>query len=174
MGKLSGGQRRRLDVAVALAGDPELLFLDEPTSGFDPAARRSAWEMIGGLSSLGKTVFLTTHNMHEAQALSDRVAVMSRGEILAEGPVGLLSGSNSGRTVITVRIDEPDGLAALGLHPVTPGMLEVRTDDPTRLLHELTSWAVARGRSLDGIEVRRPSLEDVYLELTRESEDGSG
>jgi ABC-2 type transport system ATP-binding protein len=168
--KLSGGQRRRLDVAIALAGDPEVLFLDEPTTGFDPAARRSAWQMVKGLSALDKTVFLTTHYMEEAQELSHRVAVMSRGEIIADGPISLLSRADSGRTVIKVRLDDPVGLPAVGLEPTGGGAFEVRTDEPTWVLHELTSWAVDRGHALDGIEVRQPSLEDLYLELTGEND----
>ena len=172
--RLSGGQRRRLDVAVALAGDPELLFLDEPTTGFDPAARRGAWEMVKELSSLGKTVFLTTHNMDEAQTLSDRVAIMSRGEILAEGPTSLLASNDSGRTTIRVKLEDPAGLPMLGFQSAGDGALEVRTEEPTWVLHELTSWAVARGRRLEGLEVHRPSLEEVYLELTREDEEGVG
>ncbi len=167
--RLSGGQRRRLDVAVALAGDPELLFLDEPTTGFDPAARRGAWQMLKGLASLGKTVLLTTHYMDEAQELANRVAIISRGEIVAEGPPGTLAGRHLAETVVRFRL--PAGVAdppALGQAGGPDGTFELRTDDPTRTLHDLTGWALERGIRLEGIDVSRPSLEDVYLELTRE------
>jgi ABC-2 type transport system ATP-binding protein len=168
--KLSGGQQRRLDVAVALAGDPELLFLDEPTTGFDPGARRNAWEIVRNLIALGKTVFLTTHYMDEAQELASRVAVIAAGEIVAEGPPSTLAGRDVARTQIRFRVEDGDGLPALGQTPLADGTFELRTDDPTRALHELTSWALGRDARLEALEVRRPSLEDVYLELTGEQE----
>ncbi|MGI8920870.1 MAG: ABC transporter ATP-binding protein [Solirubrobacteraceae bacterium] len=152
--KLSGGQLRRLDFALALVGDPELIFLDEPTTGFDPAARRAAWETIRSLRSLGKTVLLTTHYLDEAQALADRVAIIKDGQILAEGaPAELGAGAGATRYRVAYR----NG----GAQPI-----EHETDDPTSLLHELTGAALARGERLDGLSVSRPSLEDVYLELT--------
>jgi ABC-2 type transport system ATP-binding protein len=162
--KLSGGQQRRLDVAVALAGDPELLFLDEPTTGFDPGARRNAWEVIRKLTSLGKTILLTTHYMDEAQVLADRVAVIVRGEIVAEGPPDTLGGRHQAET--TIRFMRPSGELPFTLDATANGMAEMRTTDPTTSLHRLTSWAVERGIRLEGLEVRRPSLEDVFLELT--------
>jgi ABC-2 type transport system ATP-binding protein len=147
--KLSGGQQRRLDLALALVGDPELVFLDEPTVGFDPAARRAAWDTVRSLRDLGKTVLLTTHYLDEAQALADRVAIVKDGRILAEGPPGdLVSGA------VTYHVRYRGG--------------EHLTDDPTALLHELTAAALARGERLEDLRVTRPSLEDVYLELTRE------
>jgi ABC-2 type transport system ATP-binding protein len=167
--KLSGGQQRRLDVAIALAGDPELLFLDEPTTGFDPTARRGAWEVVKNLASLGKTVLLTTHYMDEAQYLADRVAVIAAGQIVAEGPPSTLAGRDVGRTHIRFRPDPGAELPAVAGGDAsrrTDGWVEFESMEPTRALHELTSWAVDRGVELDGLEVRRPSLEDVYLELT--------
>ncbi len=150
--RLSGGQRRRLDLALALIGDPELIFLDEPTTGFDPAARRTAWQTIRSLKGLGKTVLLTTHYLDEAQELADRVAIVKGGQILAEGsPAQLGVGAGSRYRVAYVRDGEP--------------VIE-QTDDPTRLLHELTTAALARGEQLEGLSVTRPSLEEVYLELT--------
>lgn len=148
---LSGGQKRRVDLGLALVGDPELVFLDEPTTGFDPAARRQAWEMIRGLRSLGKTILLTTHYMEEAQQLCDRLVVLRDGQIVSEGtPAELTAGA--GEAEIRYRRDGE--------------LVTVRTAEPTRMLHELTAVAVAEGRELDGIEVRRPTLEDVYLALT--------
>ncbi len=144
---LSGGQQRRLDLALALVGDPELVFLDEPTTGFDPAARRAAWDTVRSLRDLGKTVLLTTHYLDEAQALADRVAIIKDGAILAEGPPGELV-PGAPRYRVTYRG---------GAH---------ETDDPTTLLHELTEAALARGERLEELSVTRPSLEDVYLELT--------
>jgi len=163
--RLSGGQQRRLDVAIALAGDPELLFLDEPTTGFDPGARRNAWEIVRNLASLGKTVFLTTHYMDEAQHLANRVAVIAHGAIVAEGPPDEIGGRRTAETMI--RFVRPGGevlpfAAAEGWN----GVVEIRTPEPTRLLHELTGWATERGLELKGLEVVRPTLEDVYLELT--------
>jgi len=150
--RLSGGQRRRLDLALALIGDPELIFLDEPTTGFDPAARRTAWQTIRSLKDLGKTVLLTTHYLDEAQELADRVAIIKGGRILAEGsPAQLGVGAGSRYRVAYVRDGEP---------------VIRQTDDPTSLLHELTSAALERGEQLEGLSVTRPSLEEVYLELT--------
>jgi ABC-2 type transport system ATP-binding protein len=153
---LSGGQRRRLDLALALVGDPELIFLDEPTTGFDPAARRTAWGVIDKLKQLGKTVLLTTHYLDEAQALADRVAIVKDGVIVAEGAPGELS-----RASARYRISY---IAADGRR------IEHGTDDPTRLLQELTTEALARGERLEGLEVTHPTLEDIYLELTAEAE----
>jgi len=174
-GKLSGGQQRRLDVAVALIGDPELLFLDEPTTGFDPSARRQAWEVIGGLRDLGKTVFLTTHYMDEAQALADRVAVIASGRIVATGTPDDLGGRGEAPTQISfdAPATEPAGdlkAAVGGEWAGENGRIVVRTTEPTRALHELTGRALGGGLDLSRLEVRRPSLEDVYLELT----DGGG
>jgi ABC-2 type transport system ATP-binding protein len=170
-GKLSGGQKRRLDVALALIGDPELVFLDEPTTGFDPSARRQAWEMIAGLRTLGKTVFLTTHYMEEAQRLADRVAIIVRGEIVAQGPPDEL-GDRAGDAV-EIRFRLPDGVAIEAIpsvrHPATvreDGLVALDTDRPVEVLNELTGWALERGVALEGLEVRRPTLEDVYLRLT--------
>jgi ABC-2 type transport system ATP-binding protein len=169
--KLSGGQQRRLDVAIALAGDPELLFLDEPTTGFDPNARRNAWAIVKNLAGLGKTVFLTTHFMDEAQYLAGRVAIIRSGEIVAEGPPSSLGGRATASTTIRFRVpaneaDVPD----LGQEPAADGTQEIRTQTPTRSLHRLTTWATDRGIELEGLEVSRPSLEDVYLEITGDEE----
>jgi ABC-2 type transport system ATP-binding protein len=153
--KLSGGQKRRLDLALALIGDPELVFLDEPTTGFDPAARRNAWSTVRSLRDLGKTVLLTTHYLDEAQALADRVAIIKDGRILAEGPPASL-GAGSGRYLISYRSGD--------------GPRTHETDDPTTLLHELTAAALERGERLDDLSVTRPSLEEVYLELTAEAD----
>jgi ABC-2 type transport system ATP-binding protein len=153
---LSGGQLRRLDLALALGGDPELIFLDEPTTGFDPAARRNAWETIRSLKELGKTVLLTTHYLDEAQALADRVAIIKDGRILVEGAPQEL-GSSAGAAPYRVAYRNGDGR-----------LIERETDDPTTLLHELTSAALARSERLEALTVTRPTLEDVYLELTAE------
>jgi ABC-2 type transport system ATP-binding protein len=164
--KLSGGQQRRLDVAIALAGDAELLFLDEPTTGFDPGARRNAWEIVRNLTALGKTVFLTTHYMDEAQYLADRVAVIAKGRIVAEGSPSALVERHLAKTVIRFRrpAGELPPVAADGA--AVGAEVELAVDEPTRVLHELTSWAVQRGVELQSLEVTRPSLEDVYLDLT--------
>jgi ABC-2 type transport system ATP-binding protein len=151
---LSGGQRRRLDLALALIGDPDLIFLDEPTTGFDPAARRIAWGVVRRLKELGKTVLLTTHYLDEAQELADRVAIVKDGRIVAEGPPDSLGPSSSGYRVSYMSEGR---------------RVEHQTDDPTELLHRLTRDALARGERLDGLEVTRPTLEEVYLELTREA-----
>jgi ABC-2 type transport system ATP-binding protein len=171
--KLSGGQQRRLDVAVALAGDPRLLFLDEPTTGFDPSARRNAWQIVKNLASLGKTVFLTTHYMDEAQYLAAEVAIISNGLIVAQGPPSTLAGRDTAATRIRFRLpagtDLPEHLRSST--QVADGRIEMTTDDPVRTLHELTGWALEQRISLDALEVTRPSLEDVYLEITRSSEE---
>ncbi len=153
---LSGGQKRRLDLGTALVGDPDLVFLDEPTTGFDPAARRSAWEMIRSLRALGKTVLLTTHYLDEAQQLADRVAVIRAGQIIALGTPADLIGETR-RAEIRFRRDGE--------------LVTIETDEPTRVLAELTAEALSAGRELEQLEVRRPSLEDVYLELVDEPED---
>jgi ABC-2 type transport system ATP-binding protein len=177
--KLSGGQQRRLDVALALIGDPELLFLDEPTTGFDPSARRHAWEMIGGLRDLGKTVFLTTHYMDEAQALADRVAIISGGRIVATGSPEDLGGDRQGRTEISFRL--PAGVRAPDLPfavrtsaRIDAGAVSLTADDPIPLLRELTNWAGERGVGLPGLTVGAPTLEDVYLELTEQADGAEG
>jgi len=154
--KLSGGQLRRLDFALALVGDPELIFLDEPTTGFDPEARRAAWETIRSLRALGKTILLTTHYLDEAQALADRVAIVKDGRILAIGPPRELG---VGASHYRVAYRDAQGQ-----------LVERETDDPTGLLHTLTAEALARGERLEELSVGRPSLEDVYLELTAEEE----
>jgi ABC-2 type transport system ATP-binding protein len=164
--KLSGGQQRRLDVAIALAGDPELLFLDEPTTGFDPSARRQAWEIVKSLAAIGKTVFLTTHFMDEAQYLADRVAVIARGEIVAEGPPATLAGRDSMRARITFRLADAVEAPDLGQVGDGAGTWTITADDPTEPLHRLTGWALDRGIALEGLVVTRPSLEDVYLQIT--------
>jgi ABC-2 type transport system ATP-binding protein len=151
-GRLSGGQLRRLDFALALVGDPELIFLDEPTTGFDPAARRQAWDTVRSLRDLGKTVLLTTHYLDEAQALADRVAIIKDGRLLAQGAPGELG---AGGTRYRVSYRNGDG-----------SRVERETDDPTALLHRLTAEALQRGERLEDLHVSRPTLEDVYLELT--------
>jgi ABC-2 type transport system ATP-binding protein len=152
---LSGGQKRRLDLGVALVGDPDLIFLDEPTTGFDPAARRAAWELIRSLRSLGKTILLTTHYLDEAEQLADRVAVMREGQIVREGTPAELTGDAS-ETEVRYRRNGQE--------------VVIRTTEPTKVLHELTSAATAEGRELEGLIVRRPTLEDVYLTLTEAEE----
>ena len=169
--RLSSGQRRRLDLALALAGDPELLFLDEATTGFDPAARRDAWEIIRTLAGLGKTVFLTTNSMDEAQVLADHLAVLNHGEIVAEGVPPKPEDRDAGPTRIRFRVQDTSGMPVLGFDPTSDGMLEISTDEPAWVLHELTAWALANRRQLDGLEVRRPTLEDMYLELIRGEEE---
>jgi ABC-2 type transport system ATP-binding protein len=148
---LSGGQQRRLDLGLALVGDPELVFLDEPTTGFDPGARRTAWDTIRDLRALGKTILLTTHYLDEAEQLADRVAVLRDGLIVREGSPAELTGGIVETEIRYIRAGEE---------------VVERTNDPTRRLHELTAEALARGEVLDELEVRRPTLEDVYLELT--------
>ena len=150
--RLSGGQLRRLDFAIALVGDPELIFLDEPTTGFDPEARRSAWETIRSLRELGKTIVLTTHYLEEAQELADRVAIVKDGRILADGPPRELG---AGAPHYRIAYRDPEG-----------ELVQLDTDDPTTVLHELTEAALARGGRLEELSVARPTLEEVYLELT--------
>ena len=172
--KLSGGQQRRLDVGIALVGNPELLFLDEPTTGFDPSARREAWEVIKNLATLGMTVLLTTHYMDEAQFLADRVAVIAAGRIVAEGTPDTLGDRELAKARIRYRppagATPPDGLAA---PPGPDGYAEVTPDDLEQALHELTGWAIDHGTRLDGLQVTRPSLEDIYLSLTGPPSGGS-
>jgi ABC-2 type transport system ATP-binding protein len=151
--RLSGGQRRRLDLGLALIGDPELIFLDEPTTGFDPRARRQAWETIRSLRGLGKTILLTTHYLDEAEQLADRVAVLAQGQIVASGTPAELTGAVAA-TEIRYRENGRE--------------VVLETDEPTRVLNELTGRALAESRELEGLEVRRPSLEEVYLSLTEE------
>jgi ABC-2 type transport system ATP-binding protein len=171
-GLLSGGQQRRVDVALALIGDPELVFLDEPTTGFDPSARRSAWEMIDGLRHLGKTIFLTTHYMEEAETLADRIAVLRGGLIVAEGTPTTLGGRDRAAYQITFML--PAGVSASEL---PAGLGSVRPlDDPSKVmietgqvmptLHALSGWAIDRGQEITDLQVHRPALEDIYLELT--------
>jgi ABC-2 type transport system ATP-binding protein len=169
--QLSGGQRRRLDVALALIGDPELIFLDEPTTGFDPSARRTAWHVIDGLRDLGKTVFLTTHYMDEAEELADRIAVIAGGRIVAEGTPGTLGGRD--RMASTIRFTLPAGMTADDLPPELLALVSSRDErvtvtSQTPLVHvgALAEWALGCGIDLPDLDVRRPTLEDVYLQLT--------
>jgi ABC-2 type transport system ATP-binding protein len=155
---LSGGQLRRLDFALALIGDPELIFLDEPTTGFDPAARRDAWETVRNLREGGKTILLTTHYLDEAQALADRVAIVKDGRVLAVGPPRELGAHPPGAKQYTVSYRDGGG-----------ALIERQTEDPTRLLNELTNAALERGERLEELSVGRPTLEDVYLELTADA-----
>ena len=152
---LSGGQKRRLDLGVALVGDPDLVFLDEPTTGFDPAARRAAWDMIRSLRSLGKTILLTTHYLDEAEQLADRLAVLREGLIIREGTPTELTGGTS-ETEIRYRRDGQE--------------VVIRTREPTKILQQLTQEAIAEGRELENLSVRRPTLEDVYLLLTEDAD----
>ena len=170
--QLSGGQRRRLDVALALIGDPELIFLDEPTTGFDPSARRTAWDVIDGLRALGKTVFLTTHYMDEAEHLADRIAVIAGGRIVAEGTPGTLGGRDSMATTIRFTLPPEVATAELpaelrGLLAGEDGPVTLTTHTPLVHVHALSTWALERGIDLPDLDVRRPALEDVYLELTK-------
>ena len=179
---LSGGQKRRLDLALGLVGSPQLLFLDEPTTGFDPSARRDAWEIVRGLRAAGTTVLLTTHYMEEAQELADRVAVLSGGQIVAEGTPATIGGRDTART--RIRFARPAGYALADLplaaqpgagpagdHPAGAelagdDLVTVETAEPARALHQLTGWALSRGVPLDRLTVDQPSLEDIYLRLT--------
>jgi ABC-2 type transport system ATP-binding protein len=170
--RLSGGQRRRLDFALALIGDPELIFLDEPTTGFDPSARRAAWEVIAGLRHLGKTVFLTTHYMDEAEYLADRITVLSAGRIVAEGTPRTLGGRDHMTSAISFTLpghlhayDLPPGLRAL-TEPGPAGLTVLRSHSPLVHLQMLGSWALGRGFDLPDLNVHRPTLEEVYLSLT--------
>lgn len=167
---LSGGQKRRLDLALGIVGNPRLLFLDEPTTGFDPNARRGAWELVGNLRSVGMTILLTTHYMEEAQMLADRVAVIAGGRIVAAGTPDTLGGRDTARARISFAL--PEGLIATEL-PVPAdvgegGLLHVYADDPVPVLHQLTGWALERNATLLRLTVDRPTLEDVYLQLTAE------
>ncbi|MDH5616512.1 MAG: ABC transporter ATP-binding protein [Acidimicrobiia bacterium] len=176
--KLSGGQKRRLDLAQALIGNPELVFLDEPTTGFDPSARRESWDMIEALRRLGKTVLLTTHYMDEAENLADRVAILVAGKVVAQGPPDTLAGRETGKAEITFRL--PQGMSGADLptelsgFTVDSGEVVVSTDQPTALMYALSAWALERGTELHGLTITRPSLEAVYLKLagSQQSEDG--
>jgi ABC-2 type transport system ATP-binding protein len=173
---LSGGQRRRLDVALALIGDPDIVFLDEPTTGFDPAARRTAWEVIAGLRDLGKTIFLTTHYMEEAEYLADRIAVLAKGQIVAQGTPKTLGGRD--QMTAAIRFTLPTGIGPHDLPDELRGIAETLADNSTVLhsrtplahLRCLADWALGRGLDLADIDVRRPTLEDVYLNLTTNAE----
>ena len=168
---LSGGQQRRLDVAIGLAGDPDLLFLDEPTTGFDPTARRGAWELVKNLAALGKTVLLTTHYMDEAQYLADRVAVIAKGRFVAEGTPAALAGRDTARArlvlALAAGVSPP---TELGWREVSEATFGLEPDDLAAALHALSAWALGAEVSLDALSIVRPSLEDVYLALTGESE----
>ncbi|HEV3356391.1 MAG TPA: ABC transporter ATP-binding protein [Pseudonocardiaceae bacterium] len=169
---LSGGQKRRLDLALGMVGNPKLLFLDEPTTGFDPNARRGAWEVVENLRAAGTTIVLTTHYMDEAQVLADRVAVIAKGQIVAQGTPATIGGRDSELT--RIRFALPDGATvadlpfttSTGVRTGTDGVVTIETDEPTGLLHRLTGWAIDRGATLPGLSVDRPSLEDTYLRLT--------
>jgi ABC-2 type transport system ATP-binding protein len=169
-GRLSGGQRRRLDVALALIGDPELIFLDEPTTGFDPAARRATWEVIAGLRALGKTVFLTTHYMDEAEYLADRITVIADGQIVAEGTPATLGGRAAAAAVISFTLpptvaatDLPTGLGAVD--DITNGHIQLRSTDVLGDAARLAAWATKLGIDLPDLQIRRPTLEEMYLQL---------
>jgi len=168
--RLSGGQQRRLDVGLALIGDPDLLFLDEPTTGFDPAARRQFWQVIRDLRELGKTIFLTTHYMEEAEQLADRAAIIVDGLVVAEGRPQDIGHQAGGATEIRFRLPAGADAAELPVDAASAdGLLVVRTAEPERALHRLTGWALERGVTLAGLEVSRPGLEEIYLELTDEA-----
>jgi ABC-2 type transport system ATP-binding protein len=167
---LSGGQKRRLDLALGLIGGPELLYLDEPTTGFDPAARRDAWDLVRALRASGTTILLTTHDMAEAQALADRVVLLSNGTVVAEGPPAGLGGRDAARSRITFTLPAGYPVTALPLPAeVRGGAVVIETVSPAEDLHRLTGWALRRGVALSGLTVDRPSLEDVYLQMTRDS-----
>ena len=171
---LSGGQKRRLDLALGLVGDPDLVFLDEPTTGFDPAARRKSWELVEGLTSLGKTILLTTHYLDEAQHLADRVIVLSGGLIVAEGAPDEI-GAGDLLTAVSFRIDDPSLLPRMETEPTwEEGTATYQTGQPTALLYQLTGWASERGEELEGLTVSRPSLEDIYLEIVDEDKTEEG
>jgi ABC-2 type transport system ATP-binding protein len=168
---LSGGQKRRLDLALGMVGNPRLLFLDEPTTGFDPSARRSAWEVIRGLRDAGTTILLTTHYMEEAQELADRVAVIAAGQIVAAGTPDTIGGRDTARARIRFALPDDCDAASLPLAATVTddGLMTIEVDDPTEALHELTGWALNRGTTLTRLVVDRPSLEDIYLQLTGEA-----
>ena len=175
---LSGGERRRLDVALALIGDPELVFLDEPTTGFDPAARRAAWELVLDLRALGKTIVLTTHYMEEAEHLADRIAVIAKGQIIATGTPQTLGARQLMDAEISFTL--PAGVATSDLPVVldasSPGndrRVRVRAENPIRALSSLTRWAIEHQHELSDLEVSRPTLEDVYIDLTHHQEEAS-
>ncbi len=167
---LSGGQRRRLDLGLGIIGNPELIFLDEPTTGFDPSARRRAWSLVDALRSLGTTILLTTHYMDEAQHLADRVAVLQHGRIVAEGPPASLGAAVRARTTVSFEIPAGIGTDALPAPftgaPLSAGRVSRDVADPTAALHALTSWALEHRFRLSGLRVSQPTLEDVYLQLT--------
>jgi len=176
--RLSGGQRRRLDLALALVGDPDLLFLDEPTTGFDPEARRQAWELVRSLVGVGRTVLLSTHFMDEARALADRVVVIVDGSIVAQGTPDQVIGDRAGGSVVRFRPGDgsaelPAAIAAIARRG-PDGTTEVPTHEPTTLLHALTGWSIETGVDLADLSVTRPSLEDAYLALVAEHGTGSG
>jgi ABC-2 type transport system ATP-binding protein len=172
---LSGGERRRLDVALALIGGPELLFLDEPTTGFDPAARRAMWELVGSLRADGTTIVLTTHYMEEAERLADRIAVIANGEIVAVGSPGSLGTGREPAAEISFTIPRgvelrhlPVGIGATSVDP--RGKVRVRTEDPVSTLFSLTRWALDHDHALPDLDLHRPTLEDIYLQLTTSSD----
>ncbi len=171
--RLSGGQLRRLDMALALIGDPELIFLDEPTTGFDPSARHTAWEVISSLRDLGKTIFLTTHYMDEAEALADRIMIIAAGKLVASGTPATIGGRATDATTIGFTL--PDGITPADLPglpaPVTAGRdgkVEIVAEQPVPMLHAVTTWALERAYSLSDLTVHRPTLEEIYLRLTEE------
>ena len=172
---LSGGQKRRLDLALGIVGDPDLLFLDEPTTGFDPTARRRAWDLVQSLRALGATILLTTHYLDEAEHLADRVVVIDHGRVLAQGTPEELAAAAGAETVISFRI--PSGLSPADVPPlglerrVAGGVVEVRTETPTADVAALADWAMARGTELEALSLARPSLEDVYLDLVGDQDD---
>ncbi|HEY6473940.1 MAG TPA: ABC transporter ATP-binding protein [Acidimicrobiales bacterium] len=170
--KLSGGQQRRLDVGLGIIGNPELLFLDEPTTGLDPSGRRDTWQLIDELSAAGTTVLLTTHYMDEVEALADRAAVLFGQEIVATGTPASIGGRDLGAVTIRFRLPEDVALEQLpaAAVPVADGLVEIHTDDELRVLHDLTGWALETGHALAGLSVLRVSLEDIYLGLTRSGE----
>ncbi len=173
MGTLSGGQKRRADVGIGIVGDPELIFLDEPTTGFDPSARRGAWNMIQGLKQLGKTIFLTTHYMDEAQHLADRVVILRQGQIVAQGEPDELGGGMGSASEVRFRV--PEGVTIEQLQKIvrekldaSGGEVSFRTDNAQKALFELTGWAERQHVQLADLEVQRPTLEDIFLQLTQE------
>jgi ABC-2 type transport system ATP-binding protein len=175
--RLSGGQQRRLDVGLGIIGNPDLLFLDEPTTGLDPSGRRETWDLIRRLAAAGTTVLLTTHYMDEVEVLADRVAVLSGQEIVASGTPSSIGGRDFG--AVTIRFRLPEGVTADSLpmpaQPAGDGHLEIHTENELQMLHDLTGWALAGGHELPGLSVLRVSLEDIYLGLTQqEGKQGAG